>query len=252
MQIILKLLETGVFGPVYTSFNDFGGHGYHGISVMRAFLGFDAKPVRVLGSVRDFDLGPTMAGPGFSADVGQYGMRKETQEHGIIEYDDGRLGIYHWTSVGYNDPLRWWRSARFLAQKGMGLTSFTAGDYSLNLTLLEKDGGAPRPVTITKRLERVDGGNLQYLEAHTGDEKHPVVRWDNPFASKANGRGHIWEDDELAVAGCIMSLVNAVKNNTSPSYGPYQARLDQELVLAIEKSSKTGKPVMLPLDPNEA
>jgi predicted dehydrogenase len=49
-----------------------------------------------------------------------------------------------------------------------------------------------------------------------------------------------------------MSLVNAVKNNTSPSYGPHQARLDQELVLAIEKSSKTGKPVTLPLDPNEA
>jgi predicted dehydrogenase len=193
-------------------------------------------------------MGPTLAGPSFSAEKGVYGMRKENQEHGIIEFENGRLGIYHWSSAGYNDPLRWWRSARFLAEKGMGLTSFTPGDYSINLTLLEKDGGSPRSVTIEKRLERVDGGNLQYLTARTGDDKFPPVRWDNPFASSSNGRGHIWEDDELAVALCIMSLVNAVKNNTQPSYGPHQARLDQELSLAIQQSSKTGKPVILPLN----
>lgn len=247
MQIILKLLETGIFGQVFSSFNDFGGHGYHGISVMRSFLGFDAKPLRVYGACRDFNMGPTLAGPAFSAEKGEYGMRKENQEHGIIEFENGKIGIYHWSSVGYNDPLRWWRSARFLAERGMGLTSFTPGDYSVNLTLLEKDGGAPRPVTIEKRLERVDGGNLQYLVARTGDDQFPLVRWDNPFASSANGRGQIWEDDELAVALCIMSLVNAVKNNTPPSYGPHQARMDQELSLAIQQSSKTGQPVVLPL-----
>ena len=46
----------------------------------------------------------------------------ETQEHGMIEFDDGRLGIFHWTSVGYDSPMRWWRSSRFLAEKGMGIT----------------------------------------------------------------------------------------------------------------------------------
>ena len=59
-----------------------------------------------------------------------------------------------------------------------------------------------------------------------------------------------WHDDEIGVAGCLMSLVNAVRSNTEPSYGPRQARLDQEIILAIRQSAKAGgQPVKLPLDP---
>lgn len=47
-----------------------------------------------------------------------------------------------------------------------------------------------------------------------------------------------------------MSLVNAVRNNIQPTYGPWQARLDQELILAIRQSSlEGGRPMPLPLDP---
>jgi hypothetical protein len=47
-----------------------------------------------------------------------------------------------------------------------------------------------------------------------------------------------------------MSLVDAVRNGTEPSYGPHQARLDQELILALRQSSLEGdQPVRLPLDP---
>jgi hypothetical protein len=49
-----------------------------------------------------------------------------------------------------------------------------------------------------------------------------------------------------------MSLVNAVRNDTSPTYGADQARLDQEIILAIQKSAKgNGIPVKLPLDVSE-
>jgi hypothetical protein len=178
-------------------------------------------------------------------------MRKEKQEHGTVEFEDGRLGFYHWTSVAYTDALRWWRGSRFLAQKGMGIVLSDGAEYSMNLTLLEKDGGAPRPVVIERRRERTDGGNLQYLAARTGDEQYPLVRWDNPFAAADAGQGLMFDEDQIAVASCLMSLVNAVKNNAAPSYGPYQARLDQELTIAIRQSSLTGKPVTLPLDPAE-
>ena len=55
-QIKLKLIDSGLFGKVYSSFNDFAGHGYHGVSVMRSYLGYDAKPVQVTGAVRQYDL----------------------------------------------------------------------------------------------------------------------------------------------------------------------------------------------------
>ena len=47
-----------------------------------------------------------------------------------------------------------------------------------------------------------------------------------------------------------MSVVDAVRNDKDPTYGPYQARLDQELILAIRQSSLVGgQPIKLPLDP---
>lgn len=244
-QIKLKLIASGLFGRVHSSFNDFAGHGYHGVSVMRSYLGFDAKPVRVTGAVRTYPLAPH-----WSRIREAYGPRDETQEHGIVEFEDGRLGIFHWTDVGYDTPLRWWRSSRFLAEKGMGVTVGVGLDVEERLSLLAPGGEAPRFITIERRWERVDGGALIAMVAHTGDPDMPIVRWDNPFAPSTKGHGPQWHDDEIGVAGCIKSLVDAVRNNTEPTYGPRQGRLDQEIILAIRQSSADGsRPVDLPLDP---
>jgi hypothetical protein len=97
----------------------------------------------------------------------------------------------------------------------------------------------------------VDGGALVAMVAHTGDPDLPLVRWDNPFRPVEKGHGVQWHDDEIGVAGCLMSLVDVVRNDAEPTYGPLQARLDQEIVLAIRQSSlEGGRPVQLPLDPD--
>jgi predicted dehydrogenase len=244
-QIKLALIASGLFGRVHTSFNDFAGHGYHGISVMRSYLGFDARPVQVVGAVRDYPLEAY-----YSRLAGNYVPRTETQEHGIIEFDDGRLGIFHWTSVAYDSPIRWWRSSRFLAEKGMGITVGVGLDVEEKLALLAPGGEAPRFITLERRWERNDGGALEAIIAHTGDPDLPIIGWDNPFLLPEKGHSPQWHDDEIGVAGCIMSIVNAVRDNTEPSYGALQGRLDQELILAIRQSSaQGGQPVRLPLDP---
>ena len=89
---------------------------------------------------------------------------------------------------------------------------------------------------------------LESLVAHTGDADQPIITWENPFRPQHQGHGQHWHDDEIGVAGCLMSLVDAVRNDAEPSYGPHQARLDQELILAIRQSSEEGGiPVKLPL-----
>lgn len=229
----LRLIAAGLFGRVHTAFNDFAGHGYHGVSVMRSYLGFDAVPASVTGTVRKYAL--------------QTGA--ETQEHGIVQFDGGQVGIFHWTDVGYGSPLRWWRSSRFLAERGMGITVGVGLDVEERLSLLAPGGEAPRFITVERRWERVDGGALVAMLAHTGDPELPVVRWDNPFAPAVQGHGPQWHDDEIGVAGCVMSLVDAVRAGGEPTYGPAQARLDQEIVLALRRSSEQGgAPVALPLD----
>ena len=240
-QIKLRLLESGLFGKVYTAFNDFAGHGYHGVSVLRSYLGFDAKPTCVTGMVREYGLAAH-----WSMLSGKHAARNETQEHGLIEFEGGQTGVFHWTSVGYDSPLRWWRSSRFLAEKGMGVTTGVYPDLCEELSLLAPAEEAPRFVQIQRRYERCDGGTLTAVVAHTGDPALPVVRWDNPFQPKKQGHGMQWHDDEIGVAGCLQSLVDAVRNNTEPTYGAQQGRLDQEIILAIRESSKQGgQPVTL-------
>jgi predicted dehydrogenase len=243
-QIKLKLLESGLFGKVHSSFNDFAGHGYHGVSVMRSYLGFDARPLRVTGAVREYPLEAH-----WSRLADEYGPRKESQEHGLIQFEGGQLGVYHWTDVGYDSPLRWWRSSRFLAEKGMGITVGIGLEVEERLSLLAPGGEAPRFITLERRWERVDGGALVAMLAHTQSSELPVVRWENPFCPKHQGHGMQWHDDEIGVAGCIWSLVEAVRKGIEPSYGPHQARLDQEIILAIRQSSlEGGKPVTLPFE----
>ena len=244
-QIKLKLIESGLFGRVYSSFNDFAGHGYHGVSVMRSYLGFDARPTQVTGAVREYELAAH-----WSRLAGTRGPRTETQEHGIIEFEGGQLGIFHWTSVGYDSALRWWRSSRFLAEKGMGITVGVGLEVQEWLTLLASGGEAPRFVTLERLWERNDGGALVAMVAHTGDPDLPIVQWENPFRPVVQGHGVQWHDDEIGVAGCLMSLVHAVREGSEPTYGALQARLDQEIILAIRQSSlQGGRPVRLPLDP---
>ena len=245
-QIKLKLIEAGLFGRVHSSFSDFAGHGYHGVSVLRSYLGFNSKPIQITGTVRQYDLAPH-----WSRLADTRGARTETQEHGLIEFEGGQIGIFHWTNVGYDSALRWWRSSRFLAEKGMGITIGVGLDVDERLSLLSPGGEAPRFITIERRWERVDGGALVSLVAHTGDPDLPIVQWDNPFRPVVQGHGAQWHDDEIGVAGCLLSLVEAVRKGIEPTYGAYQGRLDQELILALRMSSMNGgQPAKLPLDPN--
>jgi predicted dehydrogenase len=234
-QLKLKLIASGLFGRVHTSFNDFAGHGYHGMSVLRSYLGFNARPIHVTGAVQNYPLTAY-----YSRLANNYQPRDETQEHGMIIFEGGQTGLFHWTSVGYDSPLRWWRSSRFLAEKGMGITIGVGLDVEERLTLLNPGGESPRFITMERRWERVDGGALIAMVAHTGDPDIPIIRWDNPFAHVRQGHGPQWHDDEIGVAGCIMSIVDAVRTNTEPGYGAQQARLDQELILAIRRSAEQG------------
>jgi len=214
------------------------------MSLMRSYLGFEARPTQVTGLVREYDLMPH-----WSRLANSRGERSETQEHGLVEFEDGQIGVFHWKDVGYDSALRWWRSSRFLAEKGMGITVGVGLDVREQLTLLAPGGEMPQFITLERRWERIDGGSLVAMVAHSGDPNLPIVRWDNPFRPQRQGHGVQWHDDEIGVAGCLLSLLDAVRDQGDPSYGAYQARLDQELILALRLSaSRGGQPVKLPLD----
>ena len=110
------------------------------------------------------------------------------------------------------------------------------------LTTLTSDGKDPQPIEIKRYFHNIGGmETLTELVALTS----PEIVWRNPF------RAYYMDDEMIAVADCLMSLVHAIREDTLPEYGPLQARLDQELTLAMHQSARnSGEDVRLPLPRN--
>ena len=217
-RIKSALIREGVFGKVLTAYNDFMGHGYHGVSLIRSYIGFDEPVVSVSAVTAHFPVTPHFAWISKTTESSE-----ENWEHAVLCFADGRLGFFNWSSIAYDSPLRWQRSTRFFAEKGMAV-----GDQA---TLLTPDGKDPQPVFIERRYHNVGGmETLSEIIAHT----KPEVSWRNPF------RGYYMDDEMIAVADCLMSLVNAIRENKSPEYGPIQARTDQAITLAMSESARNN------------
>lgn len=159
------LIQAGIFGRVNTAYNDFMGHGYHGVSLIRGYIGFEAPVVSINGATAQF---PTT--PHYAWIEQTFSPRDEHWEHAVLHFGDGRLGFFHWTDIAYDSPLRWLHSTKFFAEKGMAV-----GDQ---LTLITPDGKDPQPITIERRFHNVGGmETLSELVAHT----QPEIAWRNPF-----------------------------------------------------------------------
>jgi predicted dehydrogenase len=212
------LIRAGIFGRVNTAYNDFMGHGYHGVSLIRSYIGFETPVVSINGATAHFPTSPHYAW------IEQtFSSRDEHWEHAVLHFADGRLGFFDWTDIAYDSPLRWLRSTKFFAEKGMAV-----GDQ---LTLITPDGKDPQPITIKRRFHNIGGmETLSELVAHT----QPEIAWRNPF------RAYYMDDEMISVADCLMSLVHAIREDTLPEYGPSQARTDQAITLAMLESARTG------------
>src|SRR6266542_5513560 len=53
-----RLIDAGVFGRILIAYNDFMGHGYHGMSLIRSYIGFNEPVVSVIGRNATFSVDP--------------------------------------------------------------------------------------------------------------------------------------------------------------------------------------------------
>lgn len=221
-----KLIDAGVFGRVLVAFNDFMGHGYHGMSLIRSYIGFDEPVISVAAAKSTLSVDPHYSWISHKTE-----KRDEEWQQATLQFANGALGFFHWSSIAYDSALRWQRSTRFFAERGMA-----AGDH---LTILTSDGKDPQPIEIKRYFHNIGGmETLTEVVALTS----PEIVWRNPF------RAHYMDDEMIAVADCLMSLVQAIREESSPEYGASQARFDQELTLAMHESADhNGASVKLPL-----
>jgi predicted dehydrogenase len=223
-QIKLACIKEGVFGKISCAWNDHLGHAYHGISMIRAYLGFDAKPTTVTGCTPEYPLDDN-------------NESREHCEYGFIEFDTGQTGVHLWSSPAYMAQARGLSGGRFMGERGSWQSVWDGERHNHYIRLKGVDGA--RAITI-ERVEDDSTGVLHTVLAKFHDGSGRVIEWGNPWRKRLADLGTNWTDDNLAVAGCVRSLVDAVRENKQPTYGPHQARLDQAVAAAIWESSKAG------------
>lgn len=215
-RIKRELILAGVFGNVNVVYSMFVGHGYHGVGLIRSYIGFDVKAVRVTGFVHEFPVQDHIWRAGQP--------RRDTEEWqmGVIEFENQSRGIFNFSSLSYGSPLRQLpnvREVRFYAEKGMG----TGQD----MAILEGDD-VTRPVEIERRTIEVEGQEvLDVLVANTT----PEVVWENPL------REYPLSDGEITLASEIVSIARATGEGIDPEYGAHNGYVDREIDLAISQSA---------------
>ena len=201
-------IEAGLFGRVIGVLNDHEGHGYHGVSLVRHYVGFGVRPTRVSGHERRVE---TDAGEEFVA-------RAE------IAFENGAVATHLWSSQAYLSPIRATRGGRFDATRGCW---HTVADWPTRHQLVKVLGADAVRVEREERDGVLTG--MRLVADGAGE-----ASWRNPIAEVCEAG---WSDDMIATAGCLWSLVRAVRDGVEPSYGAGQARTDMAVCEAIGASA---------------
>jgi hypothetical protein len=195
-------------------------HGYHGISLIRRFLGITFE--NVVMSAFTFKS-PLIAGPDRSGPPTEEKRIESRQTIADLQFGD-KLAVFDFTADLY---FSWVRSQRLLVRGERGEINNLEASYLADFRT---------PVRV--RFERNDsgqGGNLEgyYHQGYSAGGQH---WYQNPFLP---GR---LSDDEIAVATCLESMRGYLETGKS-FYSLAEASQDHYLSLLLDEAAQTGKPI---------
>jgi hypothetical protein len=195
-------------------------HGYHGISLIRKFLGVSFENAVIRASAFK---SPLIAGPGRTGPPSEEKKKESLQIIAHLEFGD-KLAIFDFTPDQY---FSWVRSQRLLVRGDRGEINNLDVSYLADFRT---------PVRI--RFDRNDAGQAGNLEGyyHKGYSAGGENWYQNPFAP---GR---LSDDEIAVATCLESMKRYLETGDS-FYSLAEASQDHYLNLLLNEATTTGKTV---------
>ncbi|WP_417308275.1 Gfo/Idh/MocA family protein [Devosia sp.] len=214
----LKLIGDGALGRV--SFARVStAHGYHGVSLMRQFLGLGFEDATIRG--KRFES-RALAGPDRYSWPAEESFAETVQLLGEFDFGD-RLGLFDFTDVQYRSPVH---SHRVVIRGERGEIA------DLELRAMPTYG---QPVIRT--FTRQQSGQYGNLGGHAletiscGDD----VVWQMPFP------GARLMDDEIAIAVAMQRMDAYLKGKDAGPYSFAEAAQDQYLALLMEQAARSGE-----------
>ncbi|HEV7276684.1 MAG TPA: Gfo/Idh/MocA family oxidoreductase [Devosiaceae bacterium] len=216
----LRLIAEGALGEVGLARVSVA-HGYHGVSLMRHFLGIGFEDCTIRG--RRF-VARALEGPDRQGWPESERFVDTVQMLGEFEFSD-RLGLFDFTDVQYRSPIH---SHHVVVRGDRG----EIADLELRVM---PDYGQP----LVRGFRRTESGRYGDLSGYAlqniscGDQ----VLWRNPWP------GARLMDDELAIA-VAMERMAALVNGAGEGPYPYAAAAqDQYLSLLMHEAARTGETV---------
>jgi len=220
----LNIIESGKLGTV-TQAQVSIAHGYHGINLMRRFLGMGFENVTI--NARKFTA-PLVQGLGRNGLPSEEKIAPDSQLMAYFDFENGKLGTFDFTGSQY---FSWVRSNRLLVRGERGELIGTQGSDQVRWL---QDFRTPMSTT----LQRHDAGISGNLEGffHKGYSLGAEWVYQNPFTP---GR---LSDDEIAIAVCLQKTAEHAAGGPA-FYGLPEASQDHYLSLLMNEAAETGKPV---------
>jgi len=215
----LAVIRSGKLGTVSQA-QVSAAHGYHGVSLIRHFLGIRAETCTIRAATFS---SPLVAGPGRDGPPTEERVRPSGQTLAWLDFGD-RLGVFDFTNDQY---FSWIRSPRILVRGERGeINNETVRYLKDYLTPIEFD------------LRRMDAGQQGNLEGyyHKGWLAGEEWAYKNPFAPAR------LSDDEIAVATALQKMAEYAAGGPD-FYSLAEASQDRYLDLMIQQAAATAEAV---------
>jgi len=202
------------------------GHGYHGISLVRRFLGIGFETPAITG-LRF--TSPIVVAPGKGGPQKDETAKDSIQEFYWLDFED-RLGLLDFTDDQY---FGWIRNTRILVRG-------ERGEILTDRIIYLKDHRTPIEAQLVRRTAGV-GSNLEgnYLQGYIAGEEWV---YHNPCAPASLA------DDEVAIASCLMKMDEYVK--TGKDFYPLaEASQDHYLYLLSQQAVQEGRAIQAERQP---
>ncbi len=211
----LALVRSGIVG-IPTQAQVSSTQLYHAVALMRAYLGVAPGPAGVRATTVSAPLLQPLARGGWT---GATEPAPASTTHAVIDFGEGRSGVYDFTDQQTRNLLRF----RRLVVRG------THGE--LDGETLVRWGG---PQTIlNSRIERRQSGHDLDMSGFDSEtiSHDATVLWRNPWP------GRHWSDDQHATAAMLRRMADWTWNRGPEPYPLREALEDAAIGFAIERSA---------------
>jgi hypothetical protein len=209
----LKMIEDGKLGQVQ-NVNISSLHGYHGISMIRKFLGISYENCIICGKRFWFEVTETSGRDGMVLDGSTFKCKRDRL---TFEFENGKVAFFD-----FSDPAQY---HSFIRTRQLNIQGIRGEIDDLRVRYLTEDN-----IPVTQDLNRIDLGIYNNQEwSHFG------IMLGNEFLYKSPFYNARLNDDEIAVASCLIGMEKYLKAGVD-FYNLRDALQDTYLCILMEKA----------------